>query len=102
MSVMGRFIALFSLLTCIQLEASQSILDEIVVTAVKQSQSMREVNTPSAVWTRPSYQTSSTRISMRLYIASPAPGSAAAMARSTLPPSVHRSSPGPAAVVLFS
>ena len=45
MSVMGRFIALFSLLACIQLEASQSILDEIVVTAVKQSQSMREVNT---------------------------------------------------------
>ncbi|MEK9824153.1 MAG: TonB-dependent receptor [Gammaproteobacteria bacterium] len=45
MSVMGRFIALFSLLACIQLEASQSILDEIVVTAVKESQSMREVNT---------------------------------------------------------
>ncbi len=35
MSVMGRFIALFSLLACIPLEASQSILDEIVVTAVK-------------------------------------------------------------------
>jgi len=45
MPIKGRMIALFSLIACTQVNASQSFLDEIVVTAVKDSQSLREVNT---------------------------------------------------------